>query len=295
MDDENLVQAICKGAGQGRRRDLLTVDLRTKKAAMMNRAGGGGSEGYAHCRVVFGNIDNVHGVREGWRKMGKAASALSASEVGTWLKDVASSGWYDIMGCVMYCVKIVVEELETQKANVLIHCSDGWDRTAQVSSLAMLCLDPHYRTISGLLILIQKEFCSFGHQFRTRLGNGEQPTSEYSPIFIQWLECVYQLTVQFPEAFEFTPALLLFIGKEVFTNQFGTFLTDSEKERADVSRSTLSLWSAILSAGPAAEHRSQQYRPVQGVLRPDPAQINFKIWEDYWFRYHLHPRDAERQ
>ena len=31
---------------------------------------------------------------------------------------------------------------------VLVHCSDGWDRTAQVVSLAELLLDPYYRTIA---------------------------------------------------------------------------------------------------------------------------------------------------
>ena len=28
-----------------------------------------------------------------------------------------------------------------------MHCSDGWDRTAQVVPLAELLLDPYYRTI----------------------------------------------------------------------------------------------------------------------------------------------------
>jgi protein tyrosine/serine phosphatase len=35
---------------------------------------------------------------------------------------------------------------------VLIHCSDGWDRTAQLSSLALLMLDPYYRTIKGFMV-----------------------------------------------------------------------------------------------------------------------------------------------
>ena len=30
---------------------------------------------------------------------------------------------------------------------VLVHCSDGWDRTPQVVALAELMLDPYYRTI----------------------------------------------------------------------------------------------------------------------------------------------------
>lgn len=34
--------------------------------------------------------------------------------------------------------------------SVLIHCSDGWDRTSQLSSLAQLCLDPYYRYVFHL-------------------------------------------------------------------------------------------------------------------------------------------------
>ena len=36
--------------------------------------------------------------------------------------------------------------------SVLVHCSDGWDRTAQTCSLASLILDPYYRTISGFQV-----------------------------------------------------------------------------------------------------------------------------------------------
>ena len=36
--------------------------------------------------------------------------------------------------------------------SVLVHCSDGWDRTAQLTSLAMLMLDSHYRTLRGFQV-----------------------------------------------------------------------------------------------------------------------------------------------
>jgi hypothetical protein len=42
----------------------------------------------------------------------------------------------------------IVETLLLEK-NVLVHCSDGWDRTAQLTSITMILLDPHYRTING--------------------------------------------------------------------------------------------------------------------------------------------------
>ena len=39
-------------------------------------------------------------------------------------------------------------------AAALVHCSDGWDRTSQLTSLAQLLLDPFYRTITGFQVCI---------------------------------------------------------------------------------------------------------------------------------------------
>ena len=52
----------------------------------------------------------------------------------------------------------------------MVHCSDGWDRTAQLTALAQLLLDPHYRTIAGFAALVEKEWCAFGHLFADRTG-----------------------------------------------------------------------------------------------------------------------------
>lgn len=57
-------------------------------------------------------------------------------------------------------------KVENHKTSVLVHCSDGWDRTAQLTALSMLMLDPYYRTIKGFEILIEKEWVSFGHKFQ---------------------------------------------------------------------------------------------------------------------------------
>ena len=37
----------------------------------------------------------------------------------------------------------------SEGVSVVVHCSDGWDRTAQTCGLASLMLDPYYRTIQG--------------------------------------------------------------------------------------------------------------------------------------------------
>jgi len=287
-EDEKLLQCIRDGPGRRREpRDLLLIDLRPKITAWANKASGGGFEGYTDCRLVFGGIDNIHAVRDAWRAMGTAVNNVLEGEVGTWMKDVANSSWYDYIGAILSCAMKIVTEILEHKSSVMIHCSDGWDRTAQTSSLAMICLDPHYRTQIGFLKLIQKEWCSFGHKFRTRLALGDAPTSEYSPVFIQWLECVRQIVHQFPMDFEFTDTILLRLSSEVFTNRYGTFLCDSEKERNErIQPFALSLWSALLNPTELISWRNPRYCANNGVLMPSVSQASYIIWKDYWFRYH---------
>ncbi len=43
----------------------------------------------------------------------------------------------------------IAELVEKNKSSVVVHCTDGWDRTAQLAALAMLMLDSYYRTIRG--------------------------------------------------------------------------------------------------------------------------------------------------
>lgn len=71
----------------------------------------------------------------------------------------------------------------------LVFSSDGWDRASQLSALVQLIVDPFYRTIEGFELLIEKEFCSFGHRFLDRCGShvARKNEDEQAPIFIQFL------------------------------------------------------------------------------------------------------------
>lgn len=52
-------------------------------------------------------------------------------------------------------------------------------------------MDPYYRTLAGFEVLVEKEWCSFGHMFGLR-AHSDSPT-ESSPVFLQWLDAVWQV------------------------------------------------------------------------------------------------------
>lgn len=166
--------------------------------------------------------------------------------------DVAGSHWLDHVRKILASSNRVVRLLENDGVSILLHCSDGWDRTAQLSALAQVMMEPYYRTIEGLCVIIAKEWLSFGHKFGERHGHDEDMAnhkhSQRSPVFLQFLDCMWQLLQQHPTAFEFTEAVLLYIRQHVYSCLFGTFLGNSDKVRDElgVQFKTVSMFDVLL-------------------------------------------------
>ena len=80
--------------------------------------------------------------------------------------------------------------------------------------------------ISLLLLqaLIEKDWLSFGHKFMDRCGHVQGDPKEVSPTFIQFLDCVWQLTRMFPTHFQFNERYLVTIAEHVYSCQYGTFI-----------------------------------------------------------------------
>ena len=120
--------------------------------------------------------------------------------------------------------------------NALVHCSDGWDRTAQLTALVQVLADPYYRTCRGFAELIAKEFISFGHRFGSRCGNykycqkEKDAAAEWSPVFQLFVEAVFNLQQQNVAKFEFDEKFLEHILEKVYDRQTGTFLFDCEAD-----------------------------------------------------------------
>ena len=130
--------------------------------------------------------------------------------------------------------------MSVHRTSVVVHCSDGWDRTSQLTSLAMLMLDSYYRSLTGFMVLVEKEWLSFGHKFGQRIGHGEDKHNDpdRSPVFVQWVDCVWQISQQFPNAFEFNEYFLMTILDHLYSCLFGTFLFNTDKERKENKLST---------------------------------------------------------
>ena len=83
-----------------------------------------------------------------------------------------------------------------------------------------------------LQVLIEREWITFGHKFADRCGQGltSNDISERSPIFIQWLDCVFQLIAQFPCDFQFNQIYLVKLAQHTYSNLFGSFLCNTIRE-----------------------------------------------------------------
>lgn len=68
--------------------------------------------------------------------------------MNSFLSGLESSGWLKHIKSILDTSQFIAEAL-VEGISVVVHCSDGWDRTAQVCSLASILLDPFYRTVSG--------------------------------------------------------------------------------------------------------------------------------------------------
>ena len=84
-----------------------------------------------------------------------------------------------------------------------------------------------------------------------RCGHGFESTvlpEERSPVFLQFLDALWQLQQQFPSCFEFNESLLLFLADHLHTALFGNFLCNCSKERMELGLvgNTRSIWEYVL-------------------------------------------------
>ena len=316
----------------GAQQSNLIVDARPTVNALAMQAMGLGSENMDHYKFAtkaYLGIENIHVMRDSLNKVIDALKDSDVTPLAPNREALARSGWLKHITGILDGSALIARQVGLQHSHVLIHCSDGWDRTSQLSALSQLCLDPYYRTLEGFIILVEKDWLSFGHQFALRSGplssekwfsiegeriggdnngrtsfgtstgpgksienaflnakglftkdnnnkdsapnsddelqsydtaspNRKKPSAspkkitkvkETSPVFHQFLDATYQLMYQHPTRFEFNERFLRRLLYHLYSCQYGTFLYNNEKERAEhkVSEKTRSVWDYFLA------------------------------------------------
>ncbi|KAF7665620.1 hypothetical protein LDENG_00136440 [Lucifuga dentata] len=229
---------------------LLILDARSYTAAVANRAKGGGcecEEYYPNCEVMFMGMANIHAIRNSFQALRAVCSQIP--DPGNWLSALESTRWLQHLSVMLKAATLVCSAVEREGRPVLVHCSDGWDRTPQIVALAKILLDPYYRTLEGFQVLVETEWLDYGHKFGDRCGHQENTddVSEQCPVFLQWLDCIHQLLKQFPCLFEFNEAFLVKLVQHTYSCLYGTFLCNNaqEREARNIYKRTCSVWSLL--------------------------------------------------
>jgi len=102
-----------------------------------------------------------------------------STSMSTFLSGLESSGWLKHIRSILETAWFIARAV-SNGVSVVVHCSDGWDRTAQVCSLAALLLDPFYRTIQGFQV--SKSGNCFSNRFYLFLNLYIRRSLEYSFI-----------------------------------------------------------------------------------------------------------------
>ncbi|KAM4611918.1 myotubularin-related protein 1a isoform 2-T2 [Polymixia lowei] len=286
-EDERFLQTIMDANAQSHK--LTIFDARQSSVADTNKAKDGGYESesfYPNVEFNFLEIPNIHVMRESLRKLKEVV--YPTIDEAHWHSAIDQTHWLEYIRLLLAGAVRIADKLESGKTSVVVHCSDGWDRTAQLSSLAMLILDSYYRTLRGFQVLVEKEWISFGHKFAARVGHGDEnhANSERSPLFIQFIDCVWQMTQQFPAAFEFNELFLITVLDHLYSCLFGTFLYNSEQERVakQVQTKTVSLWSYINSQ--PEDFTNPFYVDYEHhVLYPLASTRHLELWTSYYTRW----------
>ncbi|CAG8539992.1 10977_t:CDS:2 [Diversispora eburnea] len=298
---------------------LCILDARSYAAAFSNGYQGGGYEKTEHyppnTTLQFLGLPNIHVISASHTALLRAINTNASSS--NWYSVLENTGW---LGHVADLLRAaggkdgVIGKLVDEDASVLVHCTDGWDRTTQL----------------GLQVLIEKEWIAFGHPFRSRsdlpcdlrnndimshakgksssLRSRKEPPQlppAPAPVFLLFLTCLHHLLQQFPSAFEFNDFFLLCLARAAAGNSpYGDFIcnTEFERETVQLRERTKSIWTLFKERKQWFRNTHyQRNRPSdlirhndhnntwndhswkKDVLKPDTGARVITLWSQYYF------------
>nr|XP_056708870.1 myotubularin-related protein 11 [Euleptes europaea] len=159
------------------------------------------------------------------------ADSFVAPSDEKWLSGLEGTRWLDYVRACLRKAGEVAVLLAERSRSVILQETDDRDLNCLLASLVQVISDPYTRTISGFQSLVQREWVAAGHAFQQRLNLWQKNDRDESPVFLLFLDCVWQLLRQFPPSFEFTEAYLVALHDSTCVPFFNTFLFNCQWER----------------------------------------------------------------
>ncbi|XP_063343029.1 myotubularin-related protein 11 [Pelmatolapia mariae] len=188
--------------------------------------------------------------------LGDISTSMSVPD-DKWLSTLESTHWLDYTRSCLRKASEVACLLRGGHLTVALQEVEDRDMSCVVSSLVQVMCDPHCRTMYGFQGLVQKEWVMGAHRFYSRINYHRDNDKEEAPVFLLFLDCVWQLWSQYPSRFQLTEDFLLALHDSVHLPLFSTFLANCQRERCKRS-----------------QNLGQCYTPVNGwrdMLHPDSS------------------------
>ncbi|XP_075899452.1 myotubularin-related protein 11 isoform X1 [Nelusetta ayraudi] len=216
--------------------------------------------------------------------LGDISTSVSVPD-DKWLSSLESTRWLDYARSCLKKASEVACLLRGSHLTVALQEAEDRDMSCVVSSLVQVMCDPHCRTQRGFQGLVQKEWVTAGHRFYSRVNHHRDNDKEEAPVFLLFLDCVWQLLYQFPSRFQLTNDFLLALHDSVHLPLFSSFLANCQRERCK-----------------RHQNSGQSYTPVNGWRdtlhsdsSPDPCDPPLPPVWDWALQYSQQRRDAFTQ
>ncbi|XP_071433065.1 myotubularin-related protein 9-like isoform X2 [Pithys albifrons albifrons] len=286
-EDEALLGTALGEGGRG-----FILDTRSAQAAKQARMGGGGTEpkaSYPRWRRLHRALERGRPLQESFARLVETCSDPSLS-MDRWLGRLESSRWLSHVKAALSTACLAAQCLDREQGSVLVHGAEGTDTTLLVTALAQLILDPSCRTLEGFQGLLEREWIQAGHPFHLRCARSAHSHArlkQEGPLFLLFLDCVWQLSRQFPFSLQFGERLLLTLFDNAYASAYGTFLCNNEKERSlcKVKESTHSLWGWLSQPEQQQKLLNPLYSHNALVIWPSVEPQSIQLWQGLFLRW----------
>ncbi|XP_075051314.1 myotubularin-related protein 9-like [Mixophyes fleayi] len=294
-EDEMLLNAALIGELRG-----FIIDIRTEQEAKQARSAGGGSESkdrYPKWRVLHHPLGRKHALQSSLTRLVGACYEPYLG-MSRWISRLQASHWMSHIKEALSTAGLAAECIEREGTCLLVHGEEGTDNTLLVTSLAQLILSPDCRTMVGFQDLIEREWLQAGHPFHLRCarsGWSQSRSQQESPNFLLFLDCCWQLSLQFPRSLEFNEKFLCTLATHAYSSEYGTFLCNNEKERHlyKVHEQTHSLWGFLNNFKQRQNLLNPIYEKNPLVIWPSVAPQSLQLWEGFFLQYLIPTKHRE--